>query len=771
MEFTTNLDSGARPWSGAAAQVESKPVDAPAATSRAFMNHASHPLYAFHVMNTHLRQQSRQLATVFVKSNSLTKDLQASDDLGELSPAQVHQLEREVLRMARSFPNTAAFMKAKRQELHAMQEQMTWFEALPPTMFATQSYADTHDPNLTRLLAEWSGTNGTSRDPRSDECRVQDKYRAQIELLKQGSAVAVSFFHWKTRLFLRDIAEPILGFTDFWSRYEYQARTSIHVHKFLHHPGAPNLGFLDDIASGIIDNLGPEEQDIDGAEIAKRVTDAARVDSRARCAAAWYTDMLDNTNRYYDSSLSNVLPRADRYTKEDGYQKGQRPRHPSSVDPYLEYPGLRHGHTRDGTAAWIGEEDEQGQRNFTSANMTPARVQAAERDYQRLRADVGRHDVCSPYCQRKDPKTGKMFCRFAQGLEEKEPNETHFFAEVIGDGSALRWKLYLERVAIPGEQESADPRMNTTMVSWGRSRHGGLRPPLTRHLTLQPLQAICFRANTDCRPVIDKVGASMYATKAANYASKPETQTSAFKGVLSTHVKAMKPGAKLAQPFQKTLYSSISRDIGGMEVDQINLKIPTILCSRSFVHKSLDVDGSRRAVKIGGDQSAAGDEEEEPQEPKTVLEETPLDVYFGRLLIHQRMADAAAGNVDEEEQAKLKERRLALTAVGFKEFYIKYQVRFTKGKVTEEQERDRWGRYKLELSVDSQSLDLRKRKWPIVVIHPALPRSMRKEEDPEHDLYCRHRLLTYKPFASREDFYAYVGWRSGGVASPRSLGP
>ena len=106
---------------------------------------------------------------------------------------------------------------------------------------------------------------------------------------------------------------------------------------------------------------------------------------------------------------------------------------------------------------------------------------------------AGRHHCGPKYCTRTD-KNGNEYCRFQKYFDVRDPNVSHFYAEALGDTGALQWNYYQER--------GKDPLMNSVM----------------------PLQVQAYQSNCDCRLICDVLGASMYATKAANYASKTEKQ-------------------------------------------------------------------------------------------------------------------------------------------------------------------------------------------------------------------------------------------------------
>ena len=82
-------------------------------------------------------------------------------ELQSLTDDQLKRFQGELYRMARNIPGSSFEMESKRKELHAIHEQLTLEEYSPPAVFATESFADTHDPHLNRLLVAHAGVGGT----------------------------------------------------------------------------------------------------------------------------------------------------------------------------------------------------------------------------------------------------------------------------------------------------------------------------------------------------------------------------------------------------------------------------------------------------------------------------------------------------------------------------------------------------------------------------------------------------------------------------------
>ena len=103
------------------------------------------------------------------------------------------------------------------------------------------------------------------------------------------------------------------------------------------------------------------------------------------------------------------------------------------------------------------------------------------------RTQVNRHTKHTPYCQRRDRKTGEVKCRFGFPQQCHAINKPHLYCERVKGG--IRWKMSLPM---------NDPKMNSTN-DW---------------------QVASQRSNTDFTPLIDHFSALEYSCKYATKAEK-----------------------------------------------------------------------------------------------------------------------------------------------------------------------------------------------------------------------------------------------------------
>ena len=119
-----------------------------------------------------------------------------------------------------------------------------------PTVFATNSHADTHCPYLHTYILEWArpwlGDQFDERDPFLPGLSESSKYERRVRNLRDFPLPVAEFFHRKTELFIEQIGRAGLGVDHYWVRYEWQSRGSTHAHYFLWLRGAPDMSFLNE---------------------------------------------------------------------------------------------------------------------------------------------------------------------------------------------------------------------------------------------------------------------------------------------------------------------------------------------------------------------------------------------------------------------------------------------------------------------------------------------------------------------------------------------
>jgi hypothetical protein len=188
------------------------------------------------------RRIGAQTAAAFLKSETGYNPKKLAALLRDPSSAQ-----KRLLTFARAMPNSPQYFKSNQKELLALIDSLG-----QPTMFATHSFADTHCPHLHRLIVQWCGLAGTSRDPFQEHLDPDVARGIRNANLNDYSDIAAYFWEKKIHYFHTEILGPVLGFTGWWERAEYQNRGSPHGHALWWHPNSPKDDFLDILAEAAV---------------------------------------------------------------------------------------------------------------------------------------------------------------------------------------------------------------------------------------------------------------------------------------------------------------------------------------------------------------------------------------------------------------------------------------------------------------------------------------------------------------------------------------
>ncbi len=132
----------------------------------------------------------------------------------QLSVEELHDMvcrafSNRVLHYAVSLRGTRQYWFRQRSRLIAMVDTLGL-----PTVFFTHSAADLHWPELAHLICP--------DNPDSRPCRNT--------ALLENPAIADWFFHHHIHKFVEAFYVGVLGATDYWLRFEWQHRGSLHVH-------------------------------------------------------------------------------------------------------------------------------------------------------------------------------------------------------------------------------------------------------------------------------------------------------------------------------------------------------------------------------------------------------------------------------------------------------------------------------------------------------------------------------------------------------------
>ncbi|KAF4993680.1 hypothetical protein FDECE_13356 [Fusarium decemcellulare] len=170
---------------------------------------ACHPRFPYVAFNTLMRQQVNRRSTYFVKRD------------------EAKALLNSAVRYSGSLCGTRAFWNGRRHQLEAY-----CYGLGCPAIFLTFSAADLHWESLQRHM------------PRYDEWKgAENRRKIAIAMvnLKENPHIAAFHFHLRYQTFLEHVLKPKFNVTEFWMRYEWQARGSTHAHDLFWIKDAPAL--------------------------------------------------------------------------------------------------------------------------------------------------------------------------------------------------------------------------------------------------------------------------------------------------------------------------------------------------------------------------------------------------------------------------------------------------------------------------------------------------------------------------------------------------
>ena len=299
---------------------------------------------------------------------------------------------------------------------------------------------------------------------------------------------------------------------------------------------------------------------------------------------------------------------------------------------------------------------------------------AAKADLAALRNQVNRHSKCTPYCLRRDPKTGLVKCRFDFPHQRRPINKPHFYCERVKKG--IRWRLYLPL---------NDPLMNSVNV-W---------------------QSASQRSNCDFKPLVDHFSALEYSVK---YASKPEKGSQSL-GKLMAAALGRNEEREDEDSAQSVFASFLAQQVGGrdwsaQEVAHVNMGMRTVWASHVFDHASLS--GNKR-VKTTIDETTDG--------TAIATEDGRWDLYLARAFYVQKQASLGDFGFAASGTALGSLNSSHVESCSFTEFWRHYHF-VSNG---------RNGGRKLQ----------RRREPTVVLVRPSMPSTWGKRGHEKRAIYCQ----------------------------------
>ena len=171
---------------------------------------ARHTRWRYFALNSTLRWRALQEGRVYVKQHLNEGQLDVSD-IQEMIGNGDNQLADRIMRYGEGLRGSRQFWMARRYELTDMIKQI----GHQGLIFFTFSAADFHWPELHQLMPDVEGS---------------DSENQRVKNIINNPHIATWFFNKRFETFFHDVLIPRWNLSDYWFRFEWQHRGSVHVH-------------------------------------------------------------------------------------------------------------------------------------------------------------------------------------------------------------------------------------------------------------------------------------------------------------------------------------------------------------------------------------------------------------------------------------------------------------------------------------------------------------------------------------------------------------
>jgi hypothetical protein len=186
-----------------------------------------HPRWRFLIFNILMRRKSARTACFYVSKASGLKDM-TREELTDALQADSHLVD-QVVRQGSVLTGTRPFWRNKSNSLTA---QARFLSTDTAPVFITFSAADMQWQDLHRHFPDWTTVKNGSETARRQF--IWDK-------VQNYPHIVAHYLQIRFRTFISQVLQPLLKFTDYWDRFEWQARGSGHLHCLFWIPTAPSL--------------------------------------------------------------------------------------------------------------------------------------------------------------------------------------------------------------------------------------------------------------------------------------------------------------------------------------------------------------------------------------------------------------------------------------------------------------------------------------------------------------------------------------------------
>ena len=227
----------------------------------AFVRHVSrwedarvllHPRCRYYLLNMTMRHDALKDVKAYMNAEQGGRQSTVADIEHALqNPGTAKAMSQRILRFGKNLRHTPQFYRTRREELMAMVAQLGPFH-----VFATHSFADTHEPTLHRVILEWHPElKGGGRDPFRRGLNTTERQKIRYKNVIDYPHVVSWWFDRTTKLYIEEILMKEYGVVDYWLRYEWQARGSVHAHYVLWFRDAPEITPLQKLVDETVEDF------------------------------------------------------------------------------------------------------------------------------------------------------------------------------------------------------------------------------------------------------------------------------------------------------------------------------------------------------------------------------------------------------------------------------------------------------------------------------------------------------------------------------------
>lgn len=185
---------------------------------------ARHTRWRYFALNSQMRWRALQEGKVYVKQNLTDSELTVADIQEKIAAGDKYMADR-IMRFGIGLRGSRQFWNARRSELSDMIKQL----GSQGMIFFTFSSADLHWPELHDLM------------PQVENSEDIEASKIHYKNLVENPHIAAWFFNKRFEIFFNDVLKRQWNLEDWWYRFEWQHRGSVHVHGIGKIQNAPSI--------------------------------------------------------------------------------------------------------------------------------------------------------------------------------------------------------------------------------------------------------------------------------------------------------------------------------------------------------------------------------------------------------------------------------------------------------------------------------------------------------------------------------------------------